>query len=1153
MSLMSALTAGQKTKLRSKYGATQYISFLPQTEVHTGSVTAVPSTTSFASLTVSTSTGSTANIKAGMVCRISKSSDYKRAFFFGRARKAAAGTTVYINETSADIEVGDKIAFYDDYAVLPKLSRESGGVRLIDWDVTFRQLPPVIYDVDSIYVGRVDSSIGNTLEIEFSASAFAATDGASISSYAWTSPDGSVVAGSAATANVTYRFPVGFRHVQLVVTDSGARTTTRQIPVLAHGSGFLPEDGYNGASISGSAENGWSASIEAFEGVSGRLDLEQCVIWSVEHFSTGNMPSESDEGPIVGNVEFHGRLRTESDSARTDENYIIDTTTTYEIESVSQQLQRLHAPILTIINDTSPTAWDEIDTATLWRSLVYILAEYSTFLTSHSLDFDDKTDTYIERELTVSEQDLWSAANYIMDGVNARIELDCRGNAFVSRSANYLTTAERAALTVVLDDGSSDDWITIGIDVDGAQSTGLVNGSGGSYNTATDDVIPLLSIAPGSAQDTAPGIGNLPGQILEADVSEADAQAEINQRTGDHFAAVNPTDMLSLECPPAYWIFQPSRSEWFKFTVAASDTLGRNTYTTSDRWLLSEISHTFNNETNTRSVQLRFRLETSGNAGQTQPVIPAFGVSYYLPELPPFSPLPELGLDPWWQSNNDVGYLPPFYQKPPSKPDIYVGPPSNGNTVVCWDRKSTSTNESDLFLTINFLSATPTFRQITPDASTAREIKDFKFKSPQTSLEAYCLTWDGTNSVFWHTENFTANPVEWTENAVDTDEWSRIEVTDEGVYIIRASIPSGGAISETITADGTSATVDQLTLYTSPNVTYTVDCSGEITWAAGGRKYDAFYITTDNWASQTKRRWDSTEEPRIQSTDMPTDFEYPAYSGTHVYSVEIDGNCERWSVNFVDSSYVDNSGSVDFDVSGSPSGIATAYSRYSSDDGGTFAAEVTIGTAPGVGSACGFDTIRIGDSAIAGGNSVARVTTTEGGAYANETNTPTASNMGIMVDIPFWQIPGASTKNINDSSPHYYIASRILSSGNALWKVADAAAVAIQPEADATAYTANGIATMQITSSKLAVIMTVGITPSLYTTDDAGSTWTDRGEVGLNAVSVRTRRGDLLGLQLFGAGGTDDLWYSSNFGASIRGSNGPNNGQRAMRGAEVWG
>jgi hypothetical protein len=1152
MSLMEALSTGQKTKLRDyKYAATQYISFLPQTEVHTGSVTAVPSTTSFASLTVSTSTGSTANIKAGMVCRISKSSDYKKAFFFGRARKAAAGTTVYINETSANIEVGDKIAFYDDYAVLPKLSRESGGVRLVDWDITFRQLPPVIYDVDSIYVGWVDGTIGNTLEIAFSAGAFAATDGAAISTYAWSSPDGSVVAGSTATAAVTYRFPVGFRHVQLIVTDSGARTTTRQIPVLAHGSGFLPEDSYGGATINGSAENGWSATIEAFDDVESRLDLEQCVIWSVEHFSNGEMPSESDEGPLIGNVEFHGRLRTESDAAREDENYIINATTAYEIESVSQQLQRLHSPILTTINDTSPTAWDEIDTMTPWRSVVYVLAEYSTFLTSHSLNFDDKTDTYIERELTVAEQDLWSAVNYIMSGVNARMELDCRGKSFVSRSANYLTSAERNALTVVLSDGSNKDWINIGIGVDSAQSTGIVNGSGGAFNTATEEVTPLLSIAPGSAQEAAPGIGNLPGQILEADISDENAQAEINQRTGDHFAAVNPADGLTLDCNGGYWILQPSHSEWFKFTVASDDTLGRNTYTTSDRWTLTEISHTFSNETNIRTVQLRFRLETQGVAGQTQPIIPAFGVDYYLPELPPFSPLPELALEPWWQGNNSIGYVPPFYQKPPSKPDLFVGPPSNGNTIVCWDRKSTSTNESDLFLSINLLGTNLSFRQISP---TSAEIKDFKFKSPKNSLEAYCLTWDGINSKFWYTENFTGNPVDWTENAIDTNEWSRIVLTDEGVYIIRSEIPTGIAINESLSIPGTSDIGDQLALYTSPHVTYTLDFSNTITWEANGRQ-DAFYRSDDNWATQNAFRWNVGEFGGFWSSNAPLDFEFPPYNATHTYSIEIDGNNERWKWTFEDTVYGDNSGSIDVDINGDASGTGSAYSRYSSDDGVSWAAAVAIGTAPGVGSACGFDTIKIGDSAIGGGNNKARITTTEGGAYADETNTPASVfSQGIMVAIPFWQIPGAATKNINDNTPHYYIASRcVTANGDALWKIADAAAVAISPDADATAYTANGIAVSQLSSSIIAVIMTIAITPHLYTSIDAGATWDDRGEIGLNAVSVRMRQGDLLGLQLFGAGGTNDLWYSSNFGVSIRGMNGPNHGDRAMRGIEVWG
>jgi hypothetical protein len=1158
MSLMDALTAGQKTQLRErKYAATQYLSMLPQTAVWTGAVLTVPSTTSFASLTASTSTGNTTNIKAGMVCRISKSSDFVHdTFFFGRARKAASGTTIYINETSDDIEVGDRIAVFDDYAVLPKLSRESGGVRLVDWDVTFRQLPPIIYDIDSIYVGFVNSSIGNTLEVAFSAGAFAATKNATISTYAWSSPDGSVVAGNITTADVTYRFPAGFRHVQLVVTDSNGLTATRQIPVLAHDtSTFLVEDGFTGAQITGTASNGWSASIEAFQGIEARYDQTQCVIWSVEYHFAGNIPTIAEEGPIITNVEFHGRLRTEDATAQADEIYLIDTVSRFNIESASAQLQRISAPILTTENDTTPTAWDQININTPWRSLVYLLAEYSTFLTSHSLSFDSVDETYIEQALTISEQDIWNAINFIMESINSRMELDQRGNSFVSRAANYLTSAERNALTVVLDDITNIDWQNLDIQDDPVQLVGFTNASGGAFNTDTDTVTPFLSLSPGSAQGTGSGIGNLPSQILTSDVDDTTAQDELNQRAGDHFAAINPNDEMSFETYEAYHIFVPSHSMYYKATVAAADTVGRQTYTTDDRWLLEEINHSFQNASmdtsDSRTVQLRFRLETQGVAGQTQPIIPAFGVDYYLPELPPFSPLSELALEPWWQGNNSVGYIPPFYQKPPSKPDLFVGPPSNGNTIVCWDRKSTSTNESDLFLSINLLGTNPSFRQISP---TSAEIKDFKFKSPKNSLEAYCLTWDGINSKFWYTENFTGNPVDWTENAIDTNEWSRIVLTDEGVYIIRSEIPTGIAINESLSIPGTSNIGDQLALYTSPHVTYTLDFSNTITWEANGRQ-DAFYRSDDNWATQNAFRWNVGEFGGFWSSNAPLDFEFPPYNATHTYSIEIDGNNERWKWTFEDTVYGDNSGSIDVDINGDASGTGSAYSRYSSDDGGSWAAAVAIGTAPGVGSACGFDAIKIGDSAIGGGNNKARITTTEGGAYADETNTPASVfSQGIMVAIPFWQIPGAATKNINDNTPHYYIASRcVTGSGDALWKIADAAAVEINPDADATAYTANGIAVSQLSSSIVAVIMTIGITPHLYTSIDAGATWDDRGEIGLNAVSVRMRQGDLLGLQLFGAGGTNDLWYSSNFGVSIRGMNGPNHGDRAMRGIEVWG
>ena len=378
MSLTAALDAAQKTKLRDRqYAGAQYISLCPNTVVYSARISAVPSTTSFATLTMgATISGSTASVKADHTVFLSQTSDIKAAYFRGRARKTMVGSTFYINETSAQISVNDYLFVVDDFGIHPKLSRESGGVRLVDWDITFRELPPVIYGIKAGYAGWVS---GGSLSVAFSASAIAATSGATISSYAWSSPDGSVTAGATNTASVTYAFPAGFRWVQLTVTDSGGRTTVRQIPVWAHDpSSYPPALDFTGASITG--ENGtWSAEITAFDGIEDVLDQTLVCVWSQEYHYI-DKPSAAYEGPIIDNVEMVGRLRTQSDSGVSGGDFSLDTSTRFVIEDAAAQMQRLHAPILTTVRDTTPTAWDEINNLTSWRAIVYILREYSSFL-----------------------------------------------------------------------------------------------------------------------------------------------------------------------------------------------------------------------------------------------------------------------------------------------------------------------------------------------------------------------------------------------------------------------------------------------------------------------------------------------------------------------------------------------------------------------------------------------------------------------------------------------------------------------------------------------------------------------------------------------------------------------------------------------------
>jgi hypothetical protein len=199
MSFNAALTSTQLESLRGTssvnptYSGKQFISLCPNTTVFAARVNQSSFTSSFAQITFDTvTTGAYTDLVVGQTVYLSATNDIRAAYFTGRVRKAPTSSVLYINETSATVTDNDYIFVVNDYRIWEKLAREVSGVQKKDYDVDFRQLPPVIYGLQSAYAGIVSGSPAG-LTIAFAASAVAGTSGATISSYAYTIPSGGTV------------------------------------------------------------------------------------------------------------------------------------------------------------------------------------------------------------------------------------------------------------------------------------------------------------------------------------------------------------------------------------------------------------------------------------------------------------------------------------------------------------------------------------------------------------------------------------------------------------------------------------------------------------------------------------------------------------------------------------------------------------------------------------------------------------------------------------------------------------------------------------------------------------------------------------------------------------------------------------------------
>lgn len=1146
MSFNSALTSTQLDKLRGTssvnptYSGKQFISLCPNTTIFAARVNQASFTASFAQITYDTvTTGAYTNIAVGQTVYLSATNDIRAAYFVGRVRKTPTSAILYINETSATVTDNDYIFVVNDYRIWEKLARESAGVQLKDYDRTFAQIPPIIYGLQSAYAGVVSGSPSG-YTVAFAASAVAGTSGATISSYAYTIPSGgTVTAGSAATANVTVRFDAGFYWVKLVVTDSGSRTATRYIPVWSVPTDFSAqvELGFNGASITGDS-SGWNAQIEGFTGIDDVYDGTLCCIWDIERYN-------GTEGALVSNVKFVGRLRRETISGQGDEQYSYTSTVQFELEGAGAQLSRITAPLLALRYKSSPTLWDQITNLTIWRAIAHILHEHSTFLSLHSLEFDSTANTYLAQLLGTQGGNMFAAVQDLASAINAVMEFDATGKAQVVRDARYLTTAERVALTTV-SSWEDDDFLDLGLDIDHAETTGRVDGSGGTFNTTSNIVTPLLAIAPGVAQGTGESRTSLARQILTANVASSTAQSELNTRVGHHYAQANGAEILTVTHPDGYNWIVPSVNQWYRWTLATTTNPRGISYDTATHWLVTQVSVDHDNESGTKTVQVTYARETSGAAGQTVAYPAPAQTSNPYSSIPPFDPyisfpdLPSIFLPP----NPGTGDIPPFTGNTGSAPSV----PTNGNTVMIW-------TDSQVWLTKNFLSASPTWTEITPTGAVG--IVDCKFDNSGTG--AYILA--GASGSWSNTIDLTASDGGFSPSSGSSGSYSAGTGWVHSDYFDGTTYNRGLDIQLSFS----SATVTTVEFtYTLTKGSYndggqvairiwspisTIVKSQSFNGSSSGTA--AFTYTTLHSSTGVRFFLRSSRQSsavysgaaRITAVTISGTGTNPFGGGSSDYSVYYTSNVFAAAPTWTEGDAITGAfnmlrlTSTSQQIYAFNPGGATA--RYSTDRGATWAAAIAVGTSAG--AIAGGDTIKIGTVSLFGADNQIKKNTTNGGAYSNYGIAMASGTDPTAIVIPRYIFGSASTTNASTNTPEYLVGSTALSAGNAgLWKVTSSGATFTDITPVLTgqygkAQTANCLAMPWRSGSRIAAILTFNTTRHLVTSINAGAAWTDRGALTATADYIHYRKGDTTLNQLFGIGYADATkpFYSPNHGAAL--------------------
>lgn len=1150
----TTLTAAQLDKLRGagdaqpSWRGTVYLSLCPNAVVWKTQVASAPSGNVFAAIQHgATLSGSASNVQAGMTILSGAVDDVRQATWRGRVRGAVSGGLIPINETSYAFQPNDYIWVIEDYAIHIKLARDTGANYFKDWDKTFAQLPPVIHNLQSAYVGFVSGSpLG--LTIPFNAQAYAATQGASIVSWQWTVPSGvTLVAGSATSPNPTYRFNAGFAGwISVQVTDSGGRTARRRIFVAAHDrASHAPRSGFGSVNVSADLENGYSATLTAFDPAEfdAVLDNTFAVLWIDEAYNDA-------AGSLLGetaNILCVGRLRRETLKGDVDERAALVTQSEIEIEGVAAQLARLHAPKIAIRNAATPTQWDEVNTLTLWRAVIHTLAEHSTFLDLHSLTFDDTSNTFRVMQLATQDGNLLGCINDIMESINARIEFAPDGTARGVRDPRYLSTTARNALPTVINFNMAD-LLDVSVSRDHAFSIGRCEASGGSFNSVSNTVTPMLSLAPGHAQDDGEGSTTLGRQVLAADVTLTAAQNELNVRCGHHLETQRRRFSLNATHPDGYAFMVPSNAAWYTFTFSFPER--DISYTTSTRWTCQSVTTRYD-ENGTRSVSASYQVETRGVPGKTVTYPAPTAIPINMIDLPPLESYPGFGIVEPVDSYTEGTPFP--IDTTPRRPAL----PTDGNTVATW-------SNTRLFVTTNFIAGgdTPDWTEITPPLATNGTIRAFAWDRFNVGA-AYCMVDDGTETSIYYTPDALSSAWQLKSTVGGIYTVLRTTQTAGGIYIYSALSLGSATVTQTFTATfdpgGAAYNIIAGTTYgggnpgnahgdelpaAPPSTIGTANATIDIPLPSGA--------TALGMALDYKHGWDDGGD-NIALNCVVLDASFnpilgPGPSGIIGTRTTNNTTANTWrseSVTFAPPKsgaayarfaiswyrangeqrkvYIDNC-SITFE-STVGSGARTAYSP---NYGVSWVYQVVgAGISDEIG---GFAVQPVGSHSYAAADGQVREATSNGGAYSND-GAPLTGTAPRLLWIPRRQWNSATLNT--GANPHYLVGAGALVSGEAFWRDSGTrtAITPVHSSVKGVAISPNCAVTWS--GHRIALIANFGGIRRLMVSTNAGNAWTHRGALSATADYIRYLPASNTGNEIFFVDGAVAR-YSADHGATLR-------------------
>lgn len=1126
------LTVGQYTQVRGNHRVRWLLIQNPNAVVFKARVNQAVFADSFSQVTYDSVTiGSFSAALEGFTVLIAHTDDIRAAFFRGRVRKAPTSNTLYINRTSLAITDNDYIFVIKEVGLDDKKPWVVADVIYFDDDLAFRQLRPLIRGMQTVYYARLS---GGVADIAIAPNPLATTSGASISSHLWSGDTGSFQAGSSTTENVTLRYTTaGVYWARYQATDSGGRVNwfTTMICINDDDDSIIAAE-LEAPSTANDVENGYTSSLELKAGsaLEDTLDQTRVVIVKEEVFGTATTT------PILSNIAFIGALKKEANATSIHEKYGKVSSVTLEVEGFGQQLGRLILPSAALRRTASPAVFGEIAALTLWRAIVFVWTELCMAGNILALNFDDTSDDYSIPLIGTEEASVGDTLENAAFTINAYIQHASAGEVMISRHTQYKNSTDKAAQQINAA-FTSRDWVKIlSLSREHVLNTGRVIGFAGTYNATSNDTTAIRAIAPARVWSSGQGRSQINRQVLQANLSLADAQIEAAQRIGSDYAAKNQQTILELELPGAYGYLQARVDQLYTFVITTADNKRELAFDTSHKWWLKrvEVSHDLTRQID--RVKAVFVLDTENVSALVVAELAPEDVAATIPNLPPFQLTP-FPMPPSLFSPDGTGVIAPEDEQPYTSEDLQRvtrpqikptdEPASNkpkpspaqleGSVVMVF-------NGGGVWITENFTRAdNPVWKNISPTGSGITQA----IFDPH-SAGGWVISNDGTDTTVWRADNLL-NP-SWTSVVVE-DVFTQIRATSAGgeVYIYAAE--GDGTESGEYDTDSDEAVL-----------------IGGSSWIAGSPMRHArapsngalaeFDIVFDDPVELVEFTYQSQSlgsgptlntgscELWLEGVLILTLFSFSKSDGGYVWGVDPAVNAIESTTGagteFDTIKFKHTHAGKQADVRGSvtiigPGGDSKVFTCRSTNNGASFAEKVEAGETPGVSSA-GFDTVKVGSTVLAGTDE--KVTqASSGGAYSDATGGDTTGSYARAI----WAY---ATSGVN-----FLMASAAAVSSETLWRVVGGSKSAITPNDgsnDGIVVGPFGLCMPVGSSTVIFMLGNFGGTIKLARSTNLGTSWSITTGVAAGALAVRAKNAN----QVYIANGNSIL-YSEDGGATL--------------------